>query len=62
MTTIEKIEMTRKNLMSVPGFNFNEEKVARICEENEFIPEGALVMKQGSESVFFEQVDNLYGF
>lgn len=54
MTVAEKIEMTRKNLMSVPGYSFSETRVSEICENNDFIPDGAKVMVNGSESVYFE--------
>jgi len=53
-TAAERIEMTRKNLMSVPGYNFNEAKLKDICETNDYIPEGAHVMSNGDEKVYFE--------
>jgi len=46
--------MTRKALMSVPGYSFNEAKLAEICEINDYIPNGAKVMQQGDENVYFE--------
>ena len=51
-TAAERIEMTRKNLMSVPGYNFNEAKLKDICETNDYIPEGAHVMSNGDEKVY----------
>lgn len=54
MKTTTKIEMTRKALMSVPGYSFSENKVIEICENNEYIPDGALVMTNGIEKVYFE--------
>lgn len=53
MTTTEKIEMTRRNLMSVTGYSFNETKLAEACA-NDFIPNGEFVMANGDEKVYFE--------
>jgi hypothetical protein len=53
MKTQIRIEMTRKNLKSVSGFNFDETKLAEACK-NEYIPNGAFIMANGEEKVYFE--------
>ncbi len=53
MKTTERIEMTKRNLESVPGYHYNSTKLAEVCELD-YIPEGSLVMSQGAEKVYFE--------
>jgi intein-encoded DNA endonuclease-like protein len=54
MKTTDKINVTRTALMSVPGYKFSESRLLEICENNEYIPNGAKIMQNGNETVYFE--------